>query len=133
MKTRIKDELIDELLNLSKDPSDLLGSQGLLNELKKRLIERTMDAELSHNLGYAKHARGAAKKDNSRNGHSKKTVRTTTGPLEIEVPRDRNGDYEPQIIGKHERHFDGFDEAILSLYARGLTVRENAGTLTRVV
>jgi len=96
----------------------------LLNELKKRLIERTMDAELSHNLGYAKHARGAAKKDNSRNGHSKKTVRTTTGPLEIEVPRDRNGDYEPQIIGKHERHFDGFDEAILSLYARGLTVRE---------
>jgi putative transposase len=124
MKTRIKDELIDELLNLSKDPSDLLGSQGLLNELKKRLIERTMDAELSHNLGYAKHARGAAKKDNSRNGHSKKTVRTTTGPLEIEVPRDRNGDYEPQIIGKHERHFDGFDEAILSLYARGLTVRE---------
>ena len=93
----------------------------MLNELKKRLIERSMDAELSNYLGYDKHARGAAKeKKNSRKGHSKKTIRTNTGPLEIEVPRDRNGEYEPQIIPKHERHFDGFDDAILSLYARGM-------------
>jgi len=125
MKKRIKDELIDELLGSYDNPAELLGSDGLLNELKKRLIERTMDAELSNDLGYDKHARGAAKeKKNSRNGHSKKTVRTNTGPLEIEVPRDRAGVYEPQIIPKHERHFDGFDDAILSLYARGMTVRE---------
>ena len=125
MKKRIKDELIDELLGSYDNSAELLGSDGLLNELKKRLIERTMDAELSNDLGYDKHARGAAKeKKNSRNGHSKKTVRTNTGPLEIEVPRDRNGEYEPQIIPKHERQFDGFDDAILSLYARGMTVRE---------
>ena len=125
MKKRIKDELIDELLGSYDNPAELLGSDGLLNELKKRLIERTMDAELSNDLGYDKHARGAAKeKKNSRNGHSKKTIRTNTGPLEIEVPRDRAGVYEPQVIPKHERHFDGFDDAILSLYARGMTVRE---------
>ena len=77
MKKRIKDELIDELLGSYDNPAELLGSDGLLNELKKRLIERTMDAELSNDLGYDKHAQGAAKeKKNSRNGHSKKTVRT---------------------------------------------------------
>lgn len=125
MKTKIKEELLDELLESYSDPSDLLGEEGLLNQLKKRLIEKAMDAELTTQLGYAKNEKSAIKASkNSRNGHSKKKVRTNTGEVDIAVPRDRLGDYDPQLIPKHERHFDGFDKVILSLYSRGMTVRE---------
>ena len=125
MKQKIKEELVDELLKSYEGPLDLLGPDGLLNELKKRLIEKAMDAELTTKSGYWKHEKGASKEiKNSRNGHSKKTVRTTTGELETEVPRDRKGDYDPVLIPKHERHFDGFDDVIISLYGRGMTVRE---------
>jgi putative transposase len=91
---------------------------------KKALIERALGAELTHHLGYAP---GAAKPDetsNHRNGTSGKTVLTDDGPVPIDVPRDRHGTFEPQLIGKHERHFTGFDQKIIALYARGLTVRE---------
>jgi putative transposase len=91
---------------------------------KKAIIERALGAELSHHLGYAP---GDAKPDdgpNHRNGTSGKTVLTDDGPLPIEVPRDRAGTFEPQLIGKHERRFTGLDDKILALYARGLTVRE---------
>jgi putative transposase len=125
MKHNIKDEVIDSLLNDYKKPEDLFGQNGLMNELKKRLIERVMAGELRDHLGYAKNTRGAAKeKKNSRNGSSSKTIKSDDLAIEIAVPRDRNGDFEPQLIPKHERRFDGFDAVILSLYARGLTVRD---------
>ncbi len=91
---------------------------------KKALIERALGAELSHHLGYPP---GSAKPElttNHRNGTSGKTVLTDDGPVAIEVPRDREGTFEPQLIGKHERRFTGFDDKVIALYARGLTVRE---------
>ena len=124
MKTKIKDELLDELLANYTGPEDLVGPEGLLSELKKRLINRVMDSELTTHLGYDKHGRPETEKTNSRNGHSQKTVRSNDGKLAVEVPRDRNGDFEPSLIPKHQRHFDGFDDCIVSLYSRGLSVRE---------
>jgi len=91
---------------------------------KKALIERALGGELTHHLGYPA---GAAKPElttNHRNGTSGKTVLTDDGPVAIEVPRDREGTFEPQLIGKHERRFTGFDDKVIALYARGLTVRE---------
>ena len=96
----------------------------VMRRFKKAIIQRALGAELSHHLGYAP---GASKPDettNHRNGTSGKTVLTDEGPLSIEVPRDRQGTFEPQLIGKHERRFTGFDDRIIALYARGLTVRE---------
>lgn len=123
MKKEIKEELLDELLSNYKNPEDLLGPDGLLTELKRRLINRVLDAELTTHLGYEPHERKSESK-NPRNGHSKKTVRSNDGKLSINVPRDREGDYEPRLIPKHQRHFNGFDDAIISLYSRGLSVRE---------
>ncbi len=96
---------------------------------KKALIERAMGAELGHHLGYPV---GAAKPDtagNQRNGTSAKTVLTGEGPVRIEVPRDRDGSFEPVLIPKHERRFTGFDENIIAMYARGMTMREIQGFL----
>lgn len=124
MKPKIKEELLDELLANYTGPDDLVGPDGLLTELKKRLINRVMDSELSTHLGYDKHERAGAEKTNSRNGHSQKSIRSTDGKIAIKVPRDRDGDFEPLLIPKHQRHFDGFDSCIVSLYSRGLGVRE---------
>lgn len=124
MKAKIKDELLDELLKDYSNPEDLTGPDGILNELKRRLISRVLDSELTTHLGYDKHEHKATKGKNARNGHSKKTLRSDDGALEIEVPRDRNAEFSPQLIPKHQRHFDGFDEAIISLYSRGLSTRE---------
>ena len=125
MKTEIiKDELLDELLKSYSSPEDLIGPEGLLTELKQRLIRRALDAELTAHLGYDKHQQKAVKKNNARNGHSKKTLRSDDGEFTIDIPRDRNGDFSPQLIPKHQRHFDGFDETIISLYSRGLSTRE---------
>ena len=124
MKPDIKDRLLDELLENYSGPSDLLGPDGLLTELKKRLINRVLESEMTTHLGYEKHGEPPEGKPNARNGHSPKTLRTEDGKLPIRVPRDRAGDFEPALIPKHQRHFDGFDEAVVSLYARGLGVRE---------
>ena len=91
---------------------------------KKALIERALGAELTHHLGYAPGATKPELATNHRNGTSGKTVLTDDGPVPIEVPRDRDGTFEPQLIGKHERRFTGFDDKVIALYARGLTVRE---------
>jgi putative transposase len=91
---------------------------------KKALIERALGAELSHHLGYASGTPKPELATNHRNGTSGKTVLTDDGPVPIEVPRDREGTFEPQLIGKHERRFTGFDDKMIALYARGLTVRE---------
>jgi transposase-like protein len=100
------------------------GIDAVMKKFKKAFIERALGAEMSHHLGYAP---GAAKPEelaNHRNGSSGKTVLTDDGPLRIEVPRDRKGSFEPQLIGKHERRFTGFDDKIVAMYARGMTVRE---------
>jgi putative transposase len=124
MKPEIKDELLDELLKNYSQPGDLLGPDGLLTELKKRLINRVLESELTTHLGYDKHQNPPDGQTNARNGHSPKTLRSDDGKLPIRVPRDRQGEFEPALIPKHQRHFDGFDDAIISLYSRGLGVRE---------
>ena len=96
---------------------------------KKALIERALGAELSHHLGYPPGATPPPASSNHRNGASAKTVLTEDGPLRIEVPRDRSGSFEPLLIAKHERRFTGFDDKIVAMYARGMTVREIQGFL----
>lgn len=120
----IPDELVDQLLKGYQKPEDLLGPGGLIKQLMGRLISRAMDAEMTHHLGYDRDQEPPALQGNRRNGKGRKTLRTDAGPVAIEVPRDRDGSFEPQIVGKHERHFDGFDDKILSMYARGMSVRD---------
>lgn len=125
----IKPEHLDELLAGYEKPEDLLGEDGLFKQLKKALLERALGAELTHHLGYEKGDPAGRGTGNNRNGTSAKTVLTEDGPVEIEVPRDRNGSFEPQIVPKGETRLDGFDDKIISLYARGMTVREIQGHL----
>src|SRR6186713_3304308 len=120
----IDNELIDKLLKDYKKPEDLVGENGLLKELTKRLLERAMSAEMTEHVGYEKHDATGDNTGNSRNGTSAKTIKGTFGTMPIEVPRDRNGTFEPQIIEKHQTRFMGFDDNIISLYARGLSTRE---------
>jgi putative transposase len=120
----IDNELIDELLKDYKKPEDLIGENGLLKQLTKRLLERAMAAELTEHVGYEKHDPVGNNSGNSRNGKSGKTLKGSFGRMPLEVPRDRNGTFEPQIIEKHQTRFTGFDENIISLYSRGLTTRE---------
>src|SRR5437867_2259610 len=107
-RSAIPDELVDQLLKGYQKPEDLLGPGGLIKQLMGRLISRAMDAELTHHLGYDRGQEPTATPGNRRNGKGRKTVRTDGGPVDIEVPRDREGTFEPKIVGKHERHFDGF-------------------------
>jgi putative transposase len=125
----IKAEIIDELLSDYTDPEDLLGDGGLFKELKKALLERALSAELRDHLGYAKGDPKGKKTGNSRNGHGSKKVTGEDGEMDILVPRDRDASFEPQIIKKGQRRFDGFDDKIISMYARGMSVREIRGHL----
>lgn len=120
----IDKELIDNLLKDYKNPEDLIGENGLLKQLTKQLLERAMSAELTEHVGYEKHDPAGKNSGNSRNGSSAKTMKGSFGRLPLEIPRDRNGTFEPQIIEKHQTHFTGFDANIISLYARGLSTRE---------
>src|SRR5258708_20963826 len=119
--------LIDKLLEDYKGPEDLIGEQGLPKELTCALVERAMHAELTHHLGYEKHDPGGNGSGNSRNGTSAKTLKGDFGEVEIEVPRDREGSFEPNIVPRHQRRFSGFDDKILSMYARGMPTREIQG------
>lgn len=129
-ESTIAPELLDQLLANYSKPEDLLGEEGLFKQLKKALIERALGAELTEHLGYEKGDPAGRGTGNNRNGFSTKTVLTDDGEVEISVPRDRTGTFEPQLIPKGQTRFDGFDEKILSLYARGMTVREIQGHLT---
>ena len=120
----LPDELIDELLAGAKTPEEITGPDGLLNRLTKRLIERAMDAELTDHLGYERGQAPPGGVGNARNGITEKTVHTTHGSVRIEQPRDRRSSFEPQIVPKHERRFTGFDERIIAMYARGMSVRD---------
>jgi transposase-like protein len=124
-----QDALIDELLQECENPKDILGKNGLLKQLTKRLVERTLDAELTDHLGYEPHSVQGRGSGNNRNGKGHKTVQSDTGALEIEVPRDRNGTFEPQLVRKRQRRLEGFDDKVLALYARGLSTRDIQGQL----
>src|SRR4051812_39569917 len=138
---RRKRKSLDPEAPLAPAPSDIFDQfvrQGPISpeeldaavrRFKKAIIERALGGELTHHLGYAP---GGDKPDdtrNRRNGTGSKTVLTDDGPLPLDVPRDRAGTFEPRLIGKHERRFTGFDDKILALYARGMTVREIQGFL----
>lgn len=120
----IDHKLIDNLLKDYKTPEDILGDNGLLKQLTKAVLERAMQAELTDHLGYEPHDAAGDNSGNSRNGKSRKTLKGDFGELPIEVPRDRNSTFAPQIVPKGQTRFDGFDDKILSLYARGMTTRE---------
>ena len=128
----ITDEVLNELLKDYQKPEDLLGQNGLLKQLQKRLLEKAMGAELTVHLGYGKHDPAGRNSGNSRNGASPKTLKGEFGNLELATPRDRNGSFEPQIVTKGQRRFEGFDQAIISLYSRGLTTREIEGHLLEI-
>ena len=120
----ISDELVDQLLGDYKGPEQLTGPNGLIKQLVAKLVTRAMNAELDHHLGYDAGETPPEGQSNRRNGKTSKTLRSEMGPMPIEVPRDRDGSFEPQIVGKHERHFSGFDDKIVSMYARGMSVRD---------
>jgi len=128
-KRDIPEELIDALLANYERPDDLLGKNGILEQLTKRVVERALEAEMTHHLGHEKHGRVGNTVGNTRNGTSKKTLKGKTGAVSIAVPRDRDGSFEPQLVEKHQTHWQGFDDQIISLYARGMSVREIQGHL----
>jgi putative transposase len=123
-KRVVPKELIDSLLAGYKKPEDLIGENGLLKQLTKLLVEKALDAEMTEHLGHDKNHPIQNPLGNARNGKSKKTLKGDFGELPIDVPRDRQGSFEPQLIPKHQTRWTGFDDKILSLYARGMTVRE---------
>jgi len=119
-----QDTLIDELLKECKDPKEILGANGLLRQLTKRLVERTLEAEMTHHLGYEPHALEGRHSGNNRNGKNRKNVITDSGAIDIEVPRDRNASFDPQFVKKRQRRLEGFDDKVLAFYSRGLSTRE---------
>ena len=126
------DLLIDELLEDCHSPEDILGESGLLKQLSKRLIERSLAGELTHHLKnppIEPNAIAGSPPNNSRNGHSKKTIQTQQGEMELSIPRDRNSSFEPVLVPKHERRLSGLDEKILALYARGSSTRDISAQL----
>jgi transposase-like protein len=128
----IRKELLDELLKEYKGPDDFYGPNGIMKQLSKALIERMMEAELTEQLGYEKNEPGEKQTENRRNGKSSKTLRTDQGPMEIEVPRDREGEFEPKIIPKHQREWRGFDDKILSMYGLGLSTKAIQANLKEI-
>ena len=120
----ITDKLIDQLLDGCDSPDDILGEAGLLKQLTKKVAERALNAEMEQHLGYARHAPEGKNSGNSRNGKSNKTVRSVHGEIDLDIPRDRNGSFEPKLVKKGEKQLNGFDDRIISLYARGMTTRD---------
>ena len=126
-KSKIKAELLDELLK-DQDPKTVFSSNGLLGELKKALAERILNAEMDHHLGQPEEEASG----NHRNGNSPKTVLTESGEVNLEIPRDRQGHFEPNLIRKYQRRLPGFDQKVIAMYARGMTTREIQGHLEEV-
>ena len=117
-------KLIDELLKQCDNPEEITGKDGLLAQLTKAVMERALEGEMTHHLGYDKNNPEGNNSGNSRNGKTKKKIVGKGSELEIEIPRDRNGEFEPQLIKKRQKRFDGFDSKIISMYARGMTTRD---------
>ncbi|ASX27943.1 hypothetical protein BA173_03675 [Rickettsia sp. MEAM1 (Bemisia tabaci)] len=120
----INNKLVEEILSQS-NPKELFGKDGLFQQLKKRLVERILEDELSHELGYSRHSKASKQDSNRRNGTSEKTVIDDSGQkIVLDIPRDRDNSFEPQLIPKGVRRFTGFDDSVISLYARGMTMSE---------
>ena len=120
----ISDKVLDKLLGEARTESDLLGKDGIIKTLTKQLVERMLESEMDHHLGYSKHASSGNNSGNSRNGSSEKQVILEDGKVEISVPRDRNSSFTPQLIEKRKTRLLGIDNVILSLYGKGMTVRD---------
>jgi putative transposase len=129
MGKKINDDILDELLKGCERPEDLLGDGGLMKDLKKALMQRMLGAELTDHLGYEHGEEAPPVQSNRRNGVSRKTVRSEDGAFEIEVPRDRDGSFEPRLIAKGQTRIDGLDDKIIAMYARGMSVRDIRGHL----
>lgn len=122
------DKLLDDLVK-GKKPEEILGKEGVLKQLTKRVVERALDTEMTEHLGYERHAAEGKNTGNSRNGTTDKTIQGDFGQVEIEVPRDRAGTFEPKLVRKRQRRLEGFDDKVIALYARGMTTREIQGHL----
>jgi putative transposase len=124
MADRTQEQLIDELLKDYKGPESFWGEFGLFAQLKKKIIERTLDAEMDNHLGYTKHNPKGHNSGNNRNGRGQKTVVIDSEQVNLKPPRDRNSTFEPQLIPKRRKYFEGFNDKILAMYARGMSVRD---------
>lgn len=125
-------KIVEELL-AKADPSKLFGREGLFNQLKKQIVEKVLSSELDHELGYSKHSKVAKDDSNRRNGVYEKTIIDEEGhQIRVEVPRDREGIFEPKLIPKGVRRFNGFDDKVISLYSRGMTMSEIQGHLEEI-
>ena len=128
----ISRELLDELLSGVERPEDLLGDKGLMKELKVRLMERMLGAELTEHLGYEPHGEPASQQSNRRNGAARKVLKGNDGAVPIDIPRDRDGSFEPELIQKGQTRIDGMDDKIIGLYAAGLSTRDIRAHLEEV-
>lgn len=128
----IDDQLIDKLLADYKTPEDIIGEHGLLKQFTKKVLERAMQVEITDHLGYARHDRAGNNSGNSRNGKTTKALKGDFGEIPLETPRDRNGTFEPKIVAKGQTRFTGFDDKIISMYARGMSTREITGHLEEI-
>src|SRR5487761_2361153 len=127
---KIKPELAAELVKLARQGGDLWGPEGLFQQLKKAMVDQMLEAEMDDHLGFGRGDRSdEGRRPNSRNGHTEKAVKTETGTMTVRVPRDRDGSFTPRLIPKNARRLEGFDQKLLSLYARGMTTREIQGHL----
>jgi putative transposase len=124
LRALLPDELLDELLAGARTEEEITGPSGLLSQLTRRLVERALEVELTDHLGYEPHQEPPGGVGNTRNGSTAKTLLTEHGEVRIETPRDRKGTFEPQIVRKRQRRFEGFDDKILALYSRGLSTRD---------
>ena len=128
----LPDGVVDELLAGAQGEEEIVGPGGLLSQLTKRLVERAMEVELTEHLGYEPHLEPPGGTGNARNGSTPKTLMTEHGPVRIDTPRDRAGTFDPQIVRKRQRRFEGFDEKILALYSRGLSTRDIEAHLAEI-
>jgi transposase-like protein len=124
VREQLTDGIIDELLAGARSEAEIVGPGGLLGDLTRRLVERAMSAELTEHLGYEPHAEPPGGTGNTRNGTTAKTLQSRQGAVRVEAPRDRRGSFEPKIVKKGQRRFEGFDEQIVAMYARGMTTRD---------
>jgi putative transposase len=133
MKTMtISNKLLDELLEGVKNPEDLLGQAGLMKDLKIGLMERMLGAEMSEHLGYEPNGEPPASQGNRRNGTSRKVVKGTDGDMGLDIPRDRDGSFNPELVKKGQTRIDGMDDKIIGLYAAGLSTRDIRAHLEEV-
>lgn len=121
-KSKIRGELLDEILSMTDNPANFFNEQNLFFELKKAIMERALEGELAHHLGYPKH--GERPDSNARNGSTSKTLKTDQGNFEIQIPRDRHSTFEPQLVKKHQTRIPALDDKIIALYGRGMSMRQ---------